>query len=241
MKIAVLSDIHGNLEALETVLSDLEIQCPDRVVCLGDLVGYGPDPEAVVRRVRGLDMVSLLGNHETALFNKKDRNWMNFQAKENNMASKALLSPQSLDYCTGLPRSVVIENGYFVHGCPPDSVLKYLYMLTDEDIRAVLKEYNHKIFFLGHTHELKLVAVSNDAVEWRDLGEGVFRLEEDKRYLVNVGSVGQPRDRDRKAKYVIWDSGQATIEVRAVSYPVDLTAEKIIARGFPPAYALRLK
>lgn len=240
MKIAILSDIHGNLEAFEAVLSDLEVQCPDKVVSLGDLVGYGPDPEAIVRRMRELDVVSLLGNHESALVSIEDRDWMNFQAKENNIVTKSLLSKQSLEYCAALARSATIENALFVHGCPPDLVLKYLYMLTDDDIRALVQKYAHSLFFMGHTHELKLVTVSDDAIGWERLHEGLIMLDKDKKYLVNVGSVGQPRDGNNKAKYVIWDSVYATLEVRALFYPADVTAEKIIARGFPKAYATRL-
>ena len=110
-----------------------------------------------------------------------------------------------------------------------------------QDIRSIMRQSGCWVFFMGHTHELKLVTVSEDSVEWGELGEGIVMLDRNRRYLVNAGSVGQPRDGDGRAKYVIWDSGLGTIEVRALAYPVEVTAEKIIARGFPKAYALRLK
>ena len=106
MKIAIISDIHGNLEALKAVLSDLETFHPDRIVCLGDLIGYGPDPEAVINTIVDLGITCVLGNHEAALTPEKELGWLNFLARENNIDTKALLSEKSLAFCTSLPRSV---------------------------------------------------------------------------------------------------------------------------------------
>ena len=103
MRVAVLSDVHGNLEALEAVLADLLQTGAETVVCLGDLVGYGPDPEAVVTRIRQLGYPAVLGNHEAALAARKERERMNFQAKENNISTANLLSPDNFRYCCELP------------------------------------------------------------------------------------------------------------------------------------------
>ena len=238
MKIAVISDIHGNLEALNAVLSDMEVYRVDRMVCLGDLIGYGPDPEAVVGKVANLGMLCLQGNHEAALQSEKALAWLNFLARENNIATKALLSEKSLAYCASLPLSLALEGGWFVHGCPPDSMLKYLYMLSDADIAKMVKKTNETRIFVGHTHDLQLVTVAKGKVTRTKLLEGPIALDDNKTYLVNVGSVGHPRDGNGKAKYVIWDTSHGTIETRGVSYPAELTAEKIIARGFPRAYAI---
>lgn len=240
MKIAVLADIHANLEALEAVLADLESMTVDRVVCLGDMVGYGPDPEAVVARIMELDVVALLGNHEAALISKRDRNWLNFQAKDNNIATEALLSEASLTYCNSLPRAAVIEGALFVHGYPPDSVLKYLFMQSEDEIFRMLAQQPETRIFVGHTHDLKLITVCGDEIAWKSLPIGCLQLQAERRYLINAGSVGQPRDGTSKAKYVIWDSTKDFLEVRAIAYPASLTAEKIIARGFPQAYGTRL-
>lgn len=240
MKIAVLADIHANLEALEAVLADLEGRAVDKVVSLGDLIGYGPDPEAVVVRIMELGAVALLGNHEAALISQRDRNWLNFQAKDNNIATEALLSAAGLKYCRSLPRSAVIEGALFVHGYPPDSVLKYLFMQSEDDIFKMLAQQPERRIFVGHTHDLKLITVGGDQIARESLPEGCLQLQAERRYLVNAGSVGQPRDGTSKAKYVIWDSTEDTLEVRAIAYPASLTAEKIIARGFPQAYGTRL-
>jgi predicted phosphodiesterase len=238
MKTAILSDIHGNLEALEAVLADLEKLQPDRILCLGDLIGYGPDPEAVVNRVIELEIRCVLGNHEAALSSEKALGWLNFLARENNLATKSLLSDRSLEFCASLPRSIRCENACFVHGCPPDSILKYLYMLRDEDLTELVETLPEKRFFVGHTHELQLIAISRGDIARAKLAEGSLELDENLTYFINVGSVGHPRDGNGKAKYVLWDSRDGALQVRGVSYPAHLTAEKIVARGFPKAYAI---
>lgn len=241
MKIAVLSDIHGNMEALDAVCEDLKCTAADKVVCLGDLVGYGPDPEAVVSHVRQLGYDSILGNHEAAMASERARNWMNFQAKENNISTEALLSAENLRYCCQLPRTLTLEKALFVHGCPPDSVNAYLYMMPDEKVVKTFAECSAKLFFVGHTHELMLVFIQDGEVVREHLPEGVRHLSQDQKYLINCGSVGQPRDGDRRAKYLVWDSVAWSLEVRAVSYNVEVTAEKIIGRGFPTSFADRLR
>jgi len=241
MKIAVLSDIHGNLEALEAVGADLEKRGAEKALCLGDLVGYGPDPEAVVTRIRELGYMAILGNHEAALAGGRILASMNFQARENSVSTKALLSADNLHYCRQLPRTITLEGALFVHGCPPDSITAYLYLLPDERVVELFEKDCRQLFFVGHTHQLKLVYLKAGRVIRDYLGEGVRMLSRDQKYLLNCGSVGQPRDRDGRAKYLIWDSGKGSVEVRAVRYDAEKTAEKIIRRGFPISFADRLR
>ena len=238
MKLAVISDIHANLEALEAVLSDIESQQVERIICLGDMIGYGPDPDGVVSRVRELGITCVLGNHEAALSSDKVLGSLNFLARENNLATKALLSARSLSWCASLERKISLENARFVHGCPPDSIVRYLYKLSDEDVIDLVSTLPEQLFFVGHTHDLRLISVDKGAVRRSKLAEGRVSLRDDMKYLINVGSVGHPRDGNSRAKYVIWDSAAGLLEVRAISYPTHVTAEKIIARGFPKAYAL---
>jgi len=241
MKIAVLADVHGNLEALEAVLADLPRTGAEQVVCLGDLIGYGPDPDAVVARVRQLGCKAVLGNHEAALADRLMRAGMNFQARENNLATERLLSPENLRYCLALPRACTIEGALFVHGCPPDSVSIYLYLLGDAEVRRLFAKDQRQLFFVGHTHELVLVRQQDEQVVREQLHEGTYPLQPSCRYLVNCGSVGQPRDGDRRAKYLLWDSGAGSLVVRAVAYDVETTAAKIARRGFPRSFADRLR
>lgn len=240
MKIAVLSDIHGNLEALEAVVADLRQRGADRVICLGDNIGYGPDPEAVIRLLRRLGYISILGNHELALRDPKARRWFNFQAAENNIATAALLSPESLEYCVSLPVSLEFGGALFVHGFPPDSVLRYLTRQSDETLLALLTGTTESHFFLGHTHKLELVRLADGVISREPLAKGMIRLVPGEKYIVNGGSVGQPRDGDRLAKYLLWDNEAASLETLYVDYDRTTTMHKIRALGFPESYASRL-
>jgi predicted phosphodiesterase len=241
MKIAVLSDIHGNLEALEAVSVDLDRQRVDRVVSLGDNIGYGPDPEKVVQHIRRKGYESVLGNHEFALMDQRARRWFNFQAAENNKATERLLSPESMVYCRNLPSSLMVAGGHFVHGYPPDSTFRYLYLQSDEKIAALFAKEAACLFFVGHTHKLQLVTIEKGEIVRRRLGRGRVALKAQQKYIINCGSVGQPRDGNHDAKYLVWHVDEKELEVRFVDYAREVTIEKIKDRGFPEVYGLRLR
>ncbi len=240
MRLAILSDIHGNLEAFRAVSDDLSGRKVDGIVSLGDMIGYGPDPEEVVQGVRRLQCHSLLGNHEDALLGEGARRWMNFQARENNIQTELLLSPDSLAYCRGLPRSLRLGELLFVHGFPPDSVFAYLYNQPDRKIVELFASSPASIFFVGHTHDLELVRGDGENIFREPLAEGLVRLRPKEKCIINAGSVGQPRDGDKRAKYLIWDDDTRELRVLFIPYDFRLTARKIIARGFPEIYAERL-
>ncbi|MEK6201072.1 MAG: metallophosphatase family protein [Desulfobulbaceae bacterium] len=241
MKIAVLSDIHGNLEALEAVISDLKMQGADRVICLGDNIGYGPDPEEVVQLIQNLGYESILGNHEFALMDQRGRRWFNFQATENSIETEKLLSTESRKYCCTLPSFLEIGNAHFVHGYPPVSVFRYLNRQSDEKIVSLFKKTSADIYFLGHTHTLQLVTCRDQVVYRRSLGQEKNILQPGSKYIVNGGSVGQPRDGDNRAKYLLWDYRNCELEVRFIDYDRGLTMKKIRERCFPEIYAMRLR
>jgi predicted phosphodiesterase len=240
VKIAILADIHGNLEAFLAVRADLEAQGAVRVICLGDNIGYGPDPEEVVRQLRQLGYESVLGNHEFALMKLQGRSWLNFQAAENNIETEKLLSNQSKAYCCTLPTFLVFENAHFVHGYPPASVFLYLDRQSDEKIAALFHSASATLFFLGHTHRLGLVSGQEGVITRKILGQETVVFLPDKKYIINCGSVGQPRDGDRRAKYLLWDPEAGQAEVRFVEYDNKKTMKKIRDRGFPEIYAARL-
>lgn len=240
MKIAVLSDIHGNLEALLAVSADLRQRGADRVFCLGDNIGYGPDPEAVIQLVRRLGYTSILGNHELALRDIRARRWFNFQAAENNRVTAGLLSRASREFCDLLPLFLLFGGAHFVHGFPPDSVFHYLSRQSDEKLLALLTTAAVPFFFLGHTHKLELISLENGAIVRRPLKRERIRLTPGQKYIVNAGSVGQPRDSDRRAKYLLWDNEAGTLDVLFVAYDHGKTMNKIRALGFPESYASRL-
>lgn len=240
MRLAVLSDIHGNLEALKQVLADMKGCRIDQRICLGDMVGYGPDPEAVVRLIRKLKIPSVLGNHELALIKPKYLRWFNPVCRESLLRTKDLLDPGTVDYFKTLPPNLIMGQALFVHGCPPDSMLTYLFAVSEADLEPIIRQRPETLFFVGHTHELLWMSFDGKTVASNPLGRETVALRPDRKYVINVGSVGQPRDGDNQAKYLIWDDEAQNIEVRFVPYDIARTARKIIQQGFPEIHARRL-
>lgn len=241
MRVAVLSDIHGNYEALQAAVTDLDSQKPDRVICLGDMIGYGPDPGRVVQLVRQRGFECLVGNHEAGVRHEKYRSWMNFQAVENNRETEGLLSAEDIHYLGTLPDNIVIDNMLFVHGFPPRSFLTYLRNCSDKVIRQLFAIQPYQFYFVGHTHTLSLVCGQDDAVDRMKLECGQCQLDSGKKYIVNCGSVGQPRDRDNRAKYILFDTATCILDVVALSYDYEKTIRKIEKLGFPAIYGSRLR
>lgn len=240
MRIAVLSDIHGNLEAFEAVIADMAVRRPDKVICLGDLVGYGPNPDEVVRLFRRCGFTAVLGNHDAALHRPAILNKLNFQAKENSLQTKMLMSQQSLDFCSGLPENLMVEGALFVHGFPPSSLHQYLTRTPDTQLAEFFKKSDLPISFVGHSHALTMVSWDGLRITWHDLEKRTYALTDTHKYIINGGSVGQPRDGNNNAKYLLWDSGSNEIEVLYVPYDYSTTIKKIFDRGFPKAYGIRL-
>lgn len=240
MRIAILSDIHANLEALEAVSADIAEKNADRVLCLGDNIGYGPDPDEVVMHLRRHGYDSVRGNHEYALDDSRARRWLNFQAAENNAVTASLLSVENMAYCCELPFHVDVGAGYFVHGYPPDSVFRYLNRQSDERVVALFGTRPTMCYFVGHTHRLEKVVVRGGSVVRSTLTRGTIQLDAGSGYIFNCGSVGQPRDGDNRAKYLLWDLSRLEVETRFVRYDAATTQKKIRQRGFPEIYATRL-
>jgi predicted phosphodiesterase len=240
MRIAVISDVHGNLEALEEVLADIDRLDIEESICLGDNIGYGPEPEEVLNLLRSRDIPSVVGNHELGLLDKGTLRHFNPLAAKVLMQTEELLSQDSIEYIKNLPTSLTSRDAFFIHGCPPDSVDTYLFELAAWEFKKIFTELENGIFFVGHTHELQLISFSGNQVIRQYMGRGTIHLNGDEKYIINAGSVGQPRDGNNNAKYVIWDDTDKTIEVRFVPYDIGKTAKKIMSVGFYRAFADRL-
>ena len=240
MKIAVISDIHGNLEAFREVLTDIDNRQIGDIVCLGDSIGYGPEPEAVVQLIQERQIPSVLGNHEQALNQPRFLKRMNPSARKSAHITQDLLSPDTLAYCRRLQPSMIIQGARCVHGCPPDSPTTYLFAVSETRLERLFRATDERICFAGHTHDLEIIRFDGKKVTRHTLGPGHVDLDLSTQYIVIAGSVGQPRDGNNKAKYLIWDTDSATIEVRYVSYDIAKTADKILALGFPEFNATRL-
>lgn len=240
MRTAVISDIHGNLEALNRVLKDIARARVDSVICLGDCVGYGPEPEEVVRIIRDREIPSILGNHELGLVDSGYLKWFNPPTRTSLRITRKLLSKESLKYFKSLPTILLDRGCRFVHGFPPNSITTYLYEVPDAEILRILKGLPERICFIGHTHDLHLIAAEEDRLTYRPFKRGIHTLRPEMKYLINVGSVGQPRDGNNQAKYVIWDDEASTLQLRYVTYNIVKTAEKILGLDFPEYNARRL-
>lgn len=257
-RIAVISDVHGNLEALQAVLADIDAQGATEILNLGDMVGYGPEPEACVTLLRGRGVPSVLGNHEFGLAEAQARGFFNPQARKALDRTRQLLSDDSVMYFRTLPRTLEAHGALFVHGCPPGLVSKYLYELDDDALRETFALYPQRLCFVGHTHELERISFFPDAepapqagggrIEHKRLIKGLTALDSGARHIINIGSVGQPRDGNNKAKYVLWEPDEtsagtkadAKIELRFVPYDIARTAALIVEKGLPMVYADRL-
>lgn len=243
MRIAVLSDIHANLEAFTSVLADMDSLAspPEEVISLGDVVGYGPDPEACIRLLRERGILSVAGNHELGVARTDCRRWFNLQSREALNRTCKLVGDETVDFIKTLPMTLRRHNALFVHGLPPDSALKYLYEVDEGQFGDLFGSFAEPVAFIGHTHELEIVAWDGTAVRREPLREGVRTLDTAMRYLVNIGAVGQPRDGDPRAKYVLWDTHTRGLAVRFVEYDVETTISKFAAAGMPQRYADRLR
>lgn len=240
LKLAIISDIHGNFEAFQEVLSDLESVDFNEMVCLGDCIGYGPDPEAVLEQVIQRKIPTLLGNHELAVCNRRHLNWFNPLARISIEKTITLLSDASIEFIQSLPCSLVVHCCRCVHGYPPDSVRTYLFQKAPHALIETFNSMAESVCFVGHTHDLELIQFDGRQIDRLPLKEGVGTLDPRFGYIVNVGSVGQPRDGNNKAKYAIYDTESHELEIRYVTYDISATVAKIKAAGLPEQHANRL-
>jgi predicted phosphodiesterase len=240
MRIAIVADIHSNLAAFEAVLADIEQSQVDHLVSLGDNIGYGPEPEEVLQLLRLRHIASIMGNHELGIVDPSCLSWFNIAARRSLEINRELLSPLSQDYLKALNPALVMQGCLFVHGFPPDSMTTYLFEVSDRELLAMFPTLAQELCFVGHTHALGLITCDGRRVRRTRLAAGATILEEGRKYLINAGSVGQPRDGDPHAKYLVWDSESRQLEVRSVCYDVARTVKGILTLGLPIINADRL-
>jgi len=240
MKLAVISDIHGNLEAFQEVLRDIEAQETDRTISLGDFIDYGPNSNEVTFELIHNFIPSILGNHEYALINEHILRSFSKIAYDSMQITKSLLADLVIEYIKTLPLFLIIENIRFVHGIPPDSALEYISQFPIPILSYIFESFPEKIAFVGHTHTLGLYTYDGDSVTFSPIHEGDTTLDPAKRYIINAGSVGQPREPDRRAKYVIFDSKKNVLRIRCLEYDPTETIRKIRQCGYPELNVNRL-
>ena len=240
MKTAIISDIHGNYDAFREVVEDIEKSGVERIVSLGDNIGYGPEPDRVVQEIIMRGIPSVLGNHELAINEKEYLNWFNPVARKSLLKTRGLLSASTLAYIEKLEPFLILDDSRCVHGFPPDSPLIYMFQASESRKKEVFEEIPERLTFIGHTHTLEMIGYDGEKMVYDDLPEGLTNLEKDKKYIINIGSVGQPRDDSSDAKYVIWDSTADTIDIRFIPYDIASVVKKIKDAGLPEDHANRL-
>ncbi|MBF8267999.1 MAG: Ser/Thr protein phosphatase [Dehalococcoidia bacterium] len=235
-----MADIHANLEALDAVLADArEHGAADQVWCLGDTVGYGPDPQACIDTILGMNHGAVAGNHDWATVGKVSLADFNPYAAAACRWGLAQLSPEHVDYLTSLPLRG--ERGPFtlVHGSPRDPIWEYI--LSLEAAQACFHHFATPYCLVGHSHIPFICRQGKETAEPMEMPVGVpFPLGEE-RLIINPGSVGQPRDGDPRASYIIYDEERSSLELRRVPYDLAATQRRMRLAGLPESLAERLQ
>lgn len=236
---ALISDIHGNLEALQAVLKYIQFHEKDidKIICLGDIVGYGADPGECISITREISDIILAGNHDFAVCGLTSIEDFNAYATEAVLWSRKNLNEEEINFLKGLPLTHQEKIADFAHSSlhRPDS-WRYIFGKTDTFIDFQIME--KKILFVGHTHVP--VVFENAGVEVKRVDSPELSLNSDKKYIINPGSVGQPRDRNPKASFAIFDSEKSSLKTIRIEYDIKKSQRKILEAGLPEILATRL-
>lgn len=233
MKTAVISDIHSNIEALTAVFSELEETGIERVICLGDIVGYGADPDDCLRLIKEKCDIVVAGNHDHAIRDFEDFSLLNDYASEVIEWTRNKITEEWKNYLEALPM-VFKENGIvYVHSSPHKPDL-WSYIVSREDALYEFRYFKGNAAFIGHSHKPGIFCHDGDTYDVE------VKLNEKKRYIINVGSVGQSRDGNSNAAYAVYDDEMKSVNINRVAYDVESAAEKIRDAGLPEFLSSRL-
>ena len=243
MKYLVLSDMHGNWEAFSAVLRKVKRKKFDAILVLGDLVGYGAGPNQVVEAVKNLEgeVHVVRGNHDKVVAELEDGSNFNQPALAAARWTTERLTPANLRYVRELPQGpmAISDELDICHGSPLD---EDTYVFSIYDAYEIFTNYDAQVVFFGHTHIPSLFVMHSKGIDVAVVQDDSFtlELEEGKRYLLNPGSIGQPRDRDPRAAFFIYDSEARTVKWQRVDYPIEKAQERILRSGLPKVLAERL-
>lgn len=237
MRYGIFGDIHSNIEALDAVLAALEKESVDKLICLGDIVGYGANPRECLDRIRSNEIVTIAGNHDLAAIGKFDVNAFNAAARDAILYSITRLTASDQEFLTSLPLKMDLEEFSIVHASPrkPEN---FDYIFTVSQAEEAFAETEATVTFIGHSHVPVIFFQDPGVTEFTYASE--FYLRRRRRIIFNCGSVGQPRDGDPAACYTIFDTNIAKIRLGRAPYDVDTAAKKIINAELPLVLAERL-
>jgi diadenosine tetraphosphatase ApaH/serine/threonine PP2A family protein phosphatase len=239
MRIGIFSDVHSNLEALQAVVGAYEDCNVDKFICLGDTVGYGAEPERCSDIVRQLASVSILGNHDAAVAGRMDYSYYYEAARNALDLHSSLISPHNLSWLRSLPYEHRELNLSFCHGSPLNlEEFEYIFALDQAQQLLGYWEDMAKVTFIGHSHLCKAFALSPSEVH--EVVATRFTIRENYKYIISVGSVGQPRDYDPRASYTVFDTDENVFEFRRVEYDIEAAANKIFSSELERNFGNRL-
>ena len=241
MRLGILSDIHANYEALSAVVEAFKREEIDKYYCLGDTVGYGGSPNECADLVRKVAKKTILGNHDAAVAGRMDYSYYYEAARHALDAHASILSPENAAWLRSLPyREDLTDHGVTLCHGSPVRLEEFEYIFAPEQARECLpmwSELGH-ITLIGHSHLCKVFALTPTSVE--ELPPVDFTLDEGKKYIVSVGSVGQPRDFDNRASYTVYDSETKRFEFKRIEYDIESAAEKVLRAKLERNFAHRL-
>jgi predicted phosphodiesterase len=238
MRYGILSDIHANLEAYEAVISALKEEQLDKLIIVGDIVGYGADPKECISLTKSLSAGIVCGNHDRAAAGFMDTNWFNDYARKAVLWTQSVLSEEEKQFLREPGLIFEDENIIAVHGSL-DEPQKFNYIFEFDEADRTFLKMGKKPCFIGHSH--------SPAIIMKDRIKGInaifkeeVELEEGRKYIINVGSVGQPRDGDNRASYAIYDVNSRKVTIKRIGYDVKKAQDKILDSGLPEILAYRL-
>jgi diadenosine tetraphosphatase ApaH/serine/threonine PP2A family protein phosphatase len=238
MRYAFFSDVHANLEALQAVILDFRKEKIDRIHFLGDAVGYGPDPNECVELIDQISEIKLMGNHDFAALGLMNTDYFNQYATESIDWTRHSLKDTTIEIMSDFELTAEIDNVFAAHSSPkePD---RWHYILDMDDVKENFNYFTKDVCLVGHTHRPFIVALNEE-------GNCVIshRQEEKiypgRRYLINIGSVGQPRDGDPRSCYLIYDLETKTVRIKRVAYDLSNTQKRMAEHGLPDYLIERL-
>ena len=239
MRIGLFSDTHANLEALEAVLDCFAMARVDKLVCLGDTVGYGADPNGCCDLVRKHAAFCILGNHDAAVAGRMDYSYYYDAARQALDYHASILTQENMVWLKSLPYERREGHVCYCHGSPVN-LEEFEYIFSTEQAARCLDIWDElaTVTFIGHSHLCKSFALSKDDVF--EVVAKKFAIRPDHRYIISVGSVGQPRDYDNRASFTIYDTSEKTFEFKRATYDIDAAAQKIFASDLERNFGNRL-
>jgi len=239
VRYAIFSDVHGNLQALQSVLGRIDELRVDRRICLGDIVGYGGDPAACIDTIRRAGALCLAGNHDCAVLGTTDLDTFNSQAQAAALWTRTVIGEEGRAFLSELPRVVSEDDNLFVHASPhePD---RWHYVFTQEQADQAFGSFEETVCLIGHTHR-PLAAARGAAGTCRLSVPGEIRIDPGTRYVINAGSVGQPRDGNPDACFLLMDRGKGTARIERVPYDIEGAQRAIRNAGLPAYLSERLR